>query len=127
MAAAGEITALLAAVRHGDTDAESRLLSLVYEELNGLAQRHMRGERAGHTLQPTALVNEAYIRLMGGDHKNWVRFRQACVSREDGAAEWRELWEASPHTCRFHSGEEFVPFDVIACSSGPPAGKGLLE
>jgi RNA polymerase sigma factor (TIGR02999 family) len=68
---AGEITRLLIAVRNGDAKAESRLVSLVYGELNKLAQNHMRRERAGHTLQPTALINEAYIRLMGGDHRNW--------------------------------------------------------
>lgn len=71
MPAAGEITGLLAAVRGGDTGAESRLLTLVYGELNKIARNHMRRERAGHTLQPTALINEAYIRLMGGDHKSW--------------------------------------------------------
>ena len=74
-------------------------------------------------------VNTAVMRqtrMITGDC-NIVRFRQACVSREDGAGEWRELWKASPHTCRFHSDEEFVPFDVIACSSGPPAGKGLIK
>jgi RNA polymerase sigma-70 factor, ECF subfamily len=64
VSASGEITALLAAVRNGDAGAENRLLSLVYAELNRLARRQMRHERLGHTLQPTALVNEAYIRLM---------------------------------------------------------------
>jgi RNA polymerase sigma-70 factor, ECF subfamily len=71
VAVAGEITGLLAAVRDGDTGAESRLLTLVYGELNRLARNHMRRERAGHTLPPSALINEAYIRLMGGDHQNW--------------------------------------------------------
>jgi RNA polymerase sigma-70 factor, ECF subfamily len=68
---AGEITALLAAMKSGDPRAESNLLALVYQELNRLAQRQMRRERPGHTLQPTALVNEAYIRLMGQDGKSW--------------------------------------------------------
>ena len=60
----GDITRLLAAVRDGDSQAESDLLSLVYEELRDLAGRLMKRERANHTLQPTALVHEGYVRLM---------------------------------------------------------------
>ncbi|MBV9770446.1 MAG: sigma-70 family RNA polymerase sigma factor [Bryobacterales bacterium] len=56
-------TGLLAQVRQGDAEAENRFVAQVYEELRRLARRHMRDERAGHTLQPTALVNEAYLRL----------------------------------------------------------------
>ncbi|MGH8290603.1 MAG: sigma-70 family RNA polymerase sigma factor [Steroidobacteraceae bacterium] len=51
--------------RSGDDDALHRLLPLVYEELRRVARRHLRGERADHTLQTTALVHEAYLRLMG--------------------------------------------------------------
>jgi RNA polymerase sigma factor (TIGR02999 family) len=60
----GEITTLLAAVRQGDPDAENRLISLVYDDLHSLARRYMRRERKDHTLQPTALVHETYLRLM---------------------------------------------------------------
>jgi hypothetical protein len=56
-----------------------------------------------------------------------VSFRQACVSQRDSGSERRRLSGTSPHGRRFHSDEEFVPFDVIACSSGPSAGKGLIE
>jgi RNA polymerase sigma-70 factor (ECF subfamily) len=59
----GEITQLLAKMRLGSPDAEERLLSLVYTELRRIAARYMRGERADHSLQPTALVHEAYLRL----------------------------------------------------------------
>jgi RNA polymerase sigma factor (TIGR02999 family) len=61
---AGEITRLLAAMKHGDQAAESELISLVYGEFHARAERYMRGERRDHTLQPTALVNETYLRLM---------------------------------------------------------------
>jgi RNA polymerase sigma factor (TIGR02999 family) len=64
MSSAGDITQLLAAVRAGDAEAESRLVSLVYDELRSLAHRYMRRERYDHTLQPTALVHETYLRLM---------------------------------------------------------------
>lgn len=57
--------ALVEEMRAGDTGAGDRLFGLLYDELRGLARRVMRGERPGHTLQPTALVHEAYLRLMG--------------------------------------------------------------
>jgi RNA polymerase sigma factor (TIGR02999 family) len=63
----GEVTRLLAALDAGDSDALERLLPLVYDELRRLAEIQLRGERAGHTLQPTALVHEAYLKLAGGD------------------------------------------------------------
>jgi RNA polymerase sigma-70 factor, ECF subfamily len=63
---ADEFLAMLAAARKGEEDAIDRLLPLVYQELRRLAQSRMRLERAGHTLQPTAVVHEAYLRLIGG-------------------------------------------------------------
>lgn len=58
---------LLADWSEGDPAARDRLLPIVYEELRRLAHHHMRGERKGHTLQTTALVNEVYLRLVGID------------------------------------------------------------
>jgi RNA polymerase sigma factor (TIGR02999 family) len=52
-------------VRDGDTAAADELMPAVYAELHRIAQRHLRHERPGHTLQPTALVNEAYLRMFG--------------------------------------------------------------
>jgi len=52
--------------RQGDSAALEQLLRLVYDELHTIAGRHLRRERPGHTLQPTALVHEAYLRLVGG-------------------------------------------------------------
>ncbi len=59
-----QVTALLKAWRGGERGALERLLPLVYGELRRLAASHMRAERADHTLQPTALVHEAYLRLV---------------------------------------------------------------
>ena len=62
-----DITQLLDAVEKGDTEAGNRLLSATYATLRKIAASKMASERAGHTLQPTALVHEAYLRLLGPD------------------------------------------------------------
>ena len=62
-----EITQLLKSWRQGDSGAPEDLLPLVYRELRVLAASYLRKERAGHTLQTTALVHEAYLRLWGGE------------------------------------------------------------
>jgi RNA polymerase sigma factor (TIGR02999 family) len=59
-----EVTQLLAAIRKGDTRARERLFALLYQELRRIAAGLMRAERANHTLQPSALVNEAVVRLL---------------------------------------------------------------
>jgi RNA polymerase sigma-70 factor, ECF subfamily len=64
---AGQVTQLLKAMRTGDERAADDLLPLVYQELHRLARGYMRRERAEHTLQPTALINEAYLRLAHDD------------------------------------------------------------
>lgn len=66
-----EITELLVAWSDGDQAALEKLSPLVYDELHRLAHRYMRGERAGHTLQTTALVNEAYVRLIDWKNVRW--------------------------------------------------------
>jgi RNA polymerase sigma factor (TIGR02999 family) len=64
-------TALLLAWNRGELDARDALLAIVHEELRRLAGQHMKGERPGHTLQATALVNELYIRLIEVDRVQW--------------------------------------------------------
>lgn len=66
----GEVTLLLKAMKSGDHTASEKLLPLVYSELHRLAKSYMRRERPDHTLQPTALINEAYLRL-AGDTTDW--------------------------------------------------------
>lgn len=67
----GEFTVWLSAWRQGDLSARDRLVQAVYPELRAIAQRQLGGERAGHTLQATALVNEAYMRLSGLERIEW--------------------------------------------------------
>lgn len=66
-----DISELLVAWGGGDEAALERLMPLVYDELKRLAHRYMRGERVGHTLQTTALVNEAYLRLAKWKDAQW--------------------------------------------------------
>ena len=68
---AHQITQLLQGWRAGDPSALEKLIPLVYRDLHRLAQRYMSDERAGHTLQATALVNEAYLRLVDSAHLRW--------------------------------------------------------
>ncbi|HKE22820.1 MAG TPA: ECF-type sigma factor [Bryobacteraceae bacterium] len=67
----GDVTKLLAQMQAGRKDALAQLLPLVYNELRRLAARYMQQERGGHTLQPTALVHEAYLKLTHQDRANW--------------------------------------------------------
>ena len=71
VAAEGEVTRLLAAWRSGANGAGDRLIPLVYRELRRLAARCMVGERSDHTLEPTALVHETYLRLAAGAQPDW--------------------------------------------------------
>lgn len=65
------VTALLHAWSGGDRAALDAVMPLVHQELKRLARRHLRHERADHTIQPTALVNEAYLRLVGENRMTW--------------------------------------------------------
>src|ERR1044071_1217294 len=66
-----QVTELLAAWGGGDREALDELLPLVYDELRRLARRYMRGERPGNTLQTSALINEAYLRLVDQREVRW--------------------------------------------------------
>ena len=65
------ITALLAESGNGNREAEARLIAKVYDELRRIARKLMAGERVGHTLQASALVNEAYLRLFENQQIDW--------------------------------------------------------
>jgi RNA polymerase sigma-70 factor, ECF subfamily len=66
-----DVTALLIEIANGNQAAQEKLVPLVYDQLKKLARRYMRRERAGHTLQTTALVHEAYLRLVGQHSPHW--------------------------------------------------------
>jgi RNA polymerase sigma-70 factor (ECF subfamily) len=66
-----QVTLLLQRIHMGDRSAESELLPIVYGQLHRLAERQFRGERPGHTLQPTALMNELYLRILRDSSIDW--------------------------------------------------------
>jgi RNA polymerase sigma-70 factor (ECF subfamily) len=68
---APDVTQILQEVRDGDGDAPARLMPLVYDELRRLADHYLRQERPDHTLQPTALVHEAYLKLVDQTSVDW--------------------------------------------------------
>src|ERR1700719_2132859 len=69
--AAGDMTQLLDDLRNGRSDAASELIPLVYEELHRWPRQQMRRERPDHTLQATALLHEAYLRLVNQPERTW--------------------------------------------------------
>lgn len=116
-----EITRVLAAIPEGDKDAAARLLRLVYEELRQLARRLMAREPAGQTLQPTALVHEAYLRLLGDRSPGWEGrthfFAAAAVAMRRILVERARKRRAAKHG----GGRERVTLNERVVPSDPPA------
>jgi RNA polymerase sigma factor (TIGR02999 family) len=67
----GQITLLLQRIRQGDRGAESELIPIVYDHLHRLAKRQFQSERGGHTLQPTAVISELYLRIIRDTSIDW--------------------------------------------------------
>ncbi len=107
----GEITQLLVAWRQGDEEALRRLMPMVYGELKQMASRYMRHERPDHTLQASALVNEAYIRLVDCQNIGWVD--RAHFLAMSATLMRRILVEHAEHRNRLKraGGWKKVPFD----------------
>ncbi|MHC5109286.1 MAG: sigma-70 family RNA polymerase sigma factor [Planctomycetota bacterium] len=98
----GDVTRIIQDIRDGDDHAADRLLIAVYAELRRLAARKVANERPGQTLQPTALVHEAYLRLLGDDQAAWEnRGHFFCAAAE---AMRRILVEAARRKARLKHG-----------------------
>jgi len=104
---------LLRAWSDGDQRALARLTPIVYDELRRLARRYLRGERAGHSLQTTALVNEAYLRLVDYKHMHWQN--RAHFLAVSGQAMRRILVDhARRRNVKRGANAEHVPLDAAA-------------
>ena len=109
---ADNVTLLLADWRNGDAQALERMLPIVYRELQHLAAAYLRREREDHTLQPTALVHEAYVRLVDQDTP---AFRNRSHFFGVAAHVMRQVLvdSARKHRAGKRSGGERVPFDDL--------------
>ncbi len=114
------ITQLLASVGRGDESAQERLWLLIYEELRGMARREMAHEAAGRTLQPTALVHEAYFRLVANDDVQWNDRRHFFGA---AAKAMRQILvdDARKRKSLKRGGERSDPASALGANASPPA------
>ena len=122
-----EVTILLEAVAHGEALASEKLMPLVYDELRALAAARMASESAGHTLQPTALVHEAWLRLSESGERNWND--RAHFFRVAALAMRRILVDHARHKARLKRGENPVrveDIDILDLAIVPPDERVLL-
>ena len=119
-----DVTQILEAARMGDVKAGDRLLSLVYHELRALARIRMAKEAAGNTLQPTALVHEAWMRLLNPDER--MRFQNRAHFFSAAAAAMRRiLVESARRRKRVKHGGHLqqVPIDLVEVPLPTPEDK----
>ena len=111
--AQGEVTKLLAEVHEGSQEAGEKLFEVVYEELHGVASALMRRERQDHTLQPTALVHEAYLKLFA---RRELKPTNRAYFFAAAANAMRQVLvdHARKHNAEIHGGKLLrAPFDVV--------------
>jgi RNA polymerase sigma-70 factor, ECF subfamily len=116
----GDVTGLLIAWSNGDQASLDRLVPLVYDELRRIAGRYMKGERQGHTIQATALVNEAYLRLVEIKRVRWQNRAQFFGV---AARSMRRILVDAARARRSQkrgAGAEMVPFDEALVVSHEP-------
>ncbi|MEM6471309.1 MAG: sigma-70 family RNA polymerase sigma factor [Planctomycetota bacterium] len=122
------ITCVLAAIEAGDSSATEELLPLVYEELRQMASQKMHREKASHTLQPTALVHEAFLRLIGGDDAGSWDSRAHFFAAAAEAMRRILIESARRRSAEKRGGdrirEPLQPGDAVAC---PEDDQTLLE
>ena len=112
------VTGLLRQAQAGDRAALDELLPLVYRELKGIAARQLAGERPGHTLQATALVNEAYLRLVDQHSVDW---RNRAHFFSIAAETMRRVLvnhAVSRRSAKRGAGETLLPLDEVTSFSG---------
>lgn len=124
----GDVTQALIAMSEGDREAIDRLLPIVYDQLRNLAERQLRGERVGHTLTPTALVHEAYLKMVQLDRVNWqgrAHFFGACAqSMRRILISYARMKKAEKRG----AGSEHVPIDnVVVAARERPADLLALD
>lgn len=121
MSEPGRVTEVLRAAANGDADASAELLPLVYDALRNLARARMADLPPGNTLQPTALVHEAYVRLVEGDRSHWNTrghfFAAAAQSMRQILVDQTRRKAAQKHG----GGQRRVDVDNVDIAIDPPA------
>ena len=121
-----DVTQLLNAVEQGDPKAAAELLPLVYEELRRLAAHKMANEAAGHTLQPTALVHEAWLRLAGPNAQQWNSRRHFFAAAAEAMR--RILVENARRKARVKRGGDLKRLDLDGLQvAAPDRDETLLD
>jgi RNA polymerase sigma factor (TIGR02999 family) len=121
-----EVTQILQAIAQGDPDAASQLLPLVYDELRKLAAHKLARETPGQTLQPTALVHEAYLRLVGPDEEQHWNGRGHFFAAAAEAMR-RILVEQARQKASLKRGGDRARLDVVDCLlAGPEPREDLV-
>jgi RNA polymerase sigma factor (TIGR02999 family) len=118
-----EVTRILERAQQGDAHAAEDLLPLVYQELRRLAAGKMSAQSAGHTLQPTALVHEAYLRLVGSEHKQFQNSRHFFAVAAEAMRQI--LVDAARRKARLKRGGEWQRLDLDSlelAADAPPEG-----
>ena len=123
---APELTALLHAWNEGDLDAREQVMTLVYEELRRRAVTHMRRERQGHLLQPTALVHEAYLRLVDQRQTAWRSRAQFLAVAAEIMRRILVDWARAHRTSKRSGQWSRVSLDPVA-AAGRPYDVDLLD
>ncbi len=121
-----DITVILKSIKLGDGQRSNELLSLVFDELHKMAKSHMADEPAGHTLVPTALVNEAWLRMVGDKDRTW--HNRAYFFASAATAMRRILVEHARRKSRIRHGgdQQRVDLDVIDLAAAGPDDTTLL-
>ena len=121
-----EVTDLLLAWGAGDESAFDALAPLVYDELKRLARRYMAGERVGHTLQATALVNEAYLKLVDINQVQWQNRAHFFAMSARLMRRILVDFARSKHYAKTRRGGQKVSLDeaLLVVGSGPESGRG---
>jgi RNA polymerase sigma factor (TIGR02999 family) len=119
-----DVTGILSAIEHGDPTAADQLLPLVYEELRRLAARKLAQERPGQTLQATALVHEAYLRVVGVDSpQHWECRRHFFAAAAEAMRRILiDRARSKQAAKRGGRGRERKPFDEAAAVAAPDGG-----
>lgn len=123
---ANSVTHILSSVRSGDPQAARELLAVVYDELRHLAAQQMSGERAGQTLQATALVHEAYLRLVGPDSDRTFADRRHFFAAAAQAMR-HILVENARRKRRLKRGGDYVRTGLVEALADEDPGREDLE